>query len=72
MPLYLGLSIPRCVYDSANQVGRLRCVNFQGWCALVALSAYSGHPGFYVGNEGLPVGCALDGPIKYLQVLVRF
>jgi hypothetical protein len=29
-------------------------------------------PGFYVGNEGLHVGCAPNGPAKYFRVLGRF
>jgi hypothetical protein len=38
----------------------------------VALPACSGQPGFYVENEGLPVGCAPNGPAKYFRVLGRF
>jgi hypothetical protein len=62
---YLSLAIPR--YDSGldNLVGRPRCVTFRGRCALIALPTCFGHPGFYVGNEGLPVGCAPDGPAKF-------
>jgi hypothetical protein len=30
------------------------------------------YSGFYVGNEGLPVGCAPNGTAKYLRVLERF
>jgi hypothetical protein len=37
-----------------------------------ALPACSGHPEFYVGNEGLFVGCAPNGPAKYLWVLGRY
>jgi hypothetical protein len=47
-------------------------VTFQGRCALIALPACSRHPGFYIGNEGLPVGCAPNGPAKYLRVLGRY
>jgi hypothetical protein len=72
VPLYLGLAIPRYVYGSANLVGRLGCVTFRGQCALVALPAYSGHPGVYVRNEGLSVGCTPDGPAKYLWMLGRY
>jgi hypothetical protein len=61
---YLGLTIPRYDYGPANLVGRPGCVTYRGWCALVALPACSGHPSFYVGNEGLPVGCAPNGPAK--------
>jgi hypothetical protein len=39
-------------------------MTFWGRCALVALPACSRHPGSYVGNEGLPVGCAPNGPTK--------
>jgi hypothetical protein len=28
--------------------------------------------GFYIGNEGLPVGCVFNGPAKYFWVLGRF
>jgi hypothetical protein len=63
-----GLSIPRYSYGSANLVGHLGCVTFRGRCALVALLACSGHPGLYVGNEGLPVGCVPNGLAKYLWV----
>jgi hypothetical protein len=66
---YLGLAIPRYIYSLANLVRRPGCVTFQGRCALVALPACSGHPGFYVRNEGLPVGCAPDGPVKCFRVL---
>jgi hypothetical protein len=61
---YLGLSIPR--YDSgpANLVGCHGCVTFRGRCALIDLPACSGHPRFYIGNEGLPVGCTPDGLAK--------
>jgi hypothetical protein len=69
---YLGLAIPQYDYGSANLVGRPGCVTFRGRCALVALPACFGHPGFYVWNEGLPVGCAPDGPAKYLRMLGRF
>jgi hypothetical protein len=55
-----------------NLVGCPRCVNFRGRCALVALSVFSGHPEFYVGNNGLPEGCAPSGPANYLWVLGRF
>jgi hypothetical protein len=48
------------------------CMTFRGWCALVGLPASSGHPGFYVGNEGLPVGCAPGGPAKCFRVLEHF
>jgi hypothetical protein len=41
-------------------------VTFQGRCALVALPACSGHPGFYIGNEGLLVGCAPHRPCQVL------
>jgi hypothetical protein len=47
-------------------------VTFQVRCALLALPACSGHPGFYVGNEGLPVGCPLDGPTKCFWVLGHY
>jgi hypothetical protein len=69
---YLGLTIPRYVYNSANLVGRPGYVTSRGRCAIVALPARSGHQGFYVRNEGLPVGCAPDGPAKYFWVLGRF
>jgi hypothetical protein len=69
---YLGIVIPWYVYGPANLVGRPRCVAFRGRCALVALPACSGHPGFYIENEGLPVGCAPSGPTKYLWVLGSF
>jgi hypothetical protein len=71
VPQYLGLTIPWYVYGSANLVGRPGCVTFRGRCALVALPAYSGHQGFCVGNEGLSVGCAPDGPAKCFWVLGR-
>jgi hypothetical protein len=63
---YLGLAILRYIYGSANLVGRPGCVTFRGRCALIALPARSGHPGFYVGNEGLPMGCVPDGPYQVL------
>jgi hypothetical protein len=69
---YLGLAIPRYDYGPANLVGRPGYVTFPGRCALVALPARSGHPGFYIGNEGLPVGCAPNGPSKNFRVLGRF
>jgi hypothetical protein len=47
-------------------------VTFRGRCALVALPACSGHSGFYVGNEGLHVECAPNGPAKYFWVLGRY
>jgi hypothetical protein len=72
VPYSVGLTTPRYNYGPANLVGRPGCVAFQGRCALVALPAYSGHPGFYVGNEGLPEGCAPNGSAKYLWVLGRF
>jgi hypothetical protein len=59
---YLGLAIPWYVYSSSNHVGRLRCVTFRGQCALVVLSAYSRHPGFYVGNEASLWGAHLVVP----------
>jgi hypothetical protein len=62
---YLGLTIPRYDYGSANLVGRPGYVTSRGRCAIVALPARSRHQGFHVGNEGLPVGCALNGPAKY-------
>jgi hypothetical protein len=68
---YLGLAIPRYIYGSANLVGRLGCVTLRGRFALVALPACSGHLVFYVGNEGLPVGCAPNGPAQYFRVLGR-
>jgi hypothetical protein len=49
-----------------------RCVAFRGRCALITLPACSGHPGFYVGNEGFPVRCAPNGPARYLWILGRF
>jgi hypothetical protein len=69
---YQGLAIPR--YDSgpSNLVGRPGCVTLRGRCARVASLACSRHPGFYVGNEGLPAGCTPNGPAKYLRVLGRF
>jgi hypothetical protein len=36
VPSYLGLTIPRYDYGPANLVGRLGCVTFRGWCALVS------------------------------------
>jgi hypothetical protein len=47
-------------------------VTFRGWCALVAMLVCSRHPGFYVRNEGLPVGCTPNGPAKYFWVLGRY
>jgi hypothetical protein len=48
---------------SANLVGRPRCVTVWGrYADLVALPASSGQPRFYVGNEGLPMRCAPNGP----------
>jgi hypothetical protein len=47
-------------------------MTFRGRCALVALPAYAGHPGFYIRNEVLPVGCAPNGPAKYFWILGRF
>jgi hypothetical protein len=69
---YLGLTIPWYVYGSANLVGHPGYVTSRGRCAIVALPARSGHQGFYVGNEGLPMGCAPDSPAKYFWVLGRF
>jgi hypothetical protein len=69
---YLGLAIPRYICGSANLVGCPGCMTFRGRCALIALPACSGHPGFYIGNEGPPVGCAPNGPAKYFRVLGRF
>jgi hypothetical protein len=69
---YLGLTILRYVYGPANLVGRLGCVTFRGRCVIVALSACSGHQGFYVRNEGLSVGCAPNGPAKCFWVLGRY
>jgi hypothetical protein len=67
---YLGLAIPRYDYGPVNLVRRPGCMTFGGRCAFVALSACFGHPGFYVRNEGLPVGCVSDGPA--FLVLGRF
>jgi hypothetical protein len=69
---HLGLAIPQYTYDPTNLVGRPGCVTPRGRFAHVALPVCSGHPGFYVGNEGLPVGCAPNGPTKYFCVLGRF
>jgi hypothetical protein len=69
---YLGLAIPRYYYSPTNLVGHPGCVTFQGRCVLVALPACFGHPGFYVRNEGLPVGCTPDGRAKCFWVLGRF
>jgi hypothetical protein len=69
---YLGLATPRYDYGPANLVGCPGCVTFRGQCALVALPACSGHPRFYVRNEGLPVGCTPNGPAKYFWVLGCF
>jgi hypothetical protein len=69
---YLGLATPRYKYGHANLVGCPRCLTFRGRCALVALPAYPGHPGFYVGNEGLTMGCAPNAPVKYLRILGCF
>jgi hypothetical protein len=68
---YLGLTIPWYIYGSANLVGCPGYVTSRGRCAIVALLARSGHQGFYVGNEGLPVGCAPNGPAKCFWVLGR-
>jgi hypothetical protein len=72
VPSYLGLSIPLYVYGPANLVGRPGRVTFRGQCAFIALPACSGQSGFYVRNEGLSVGCAPNGPAKYLRVFGRF
>jgi hypothetical protein len=69
---YQGLAIPRYDFGSANLVGRPGCVTFRGRCALVALPACSGQQGFYIKNEGLPMGCAPNGPAKYFWVLGRY
>jgi hypothetical protein len=45
---------------------------FRDWCALVALPACSGHRGFFVGIEGLPVGCTPDGPAMCFWALGRY
>jgi hypothetical protein len=37
----------------------------------IAMPACSRHLGFYVGNEGLPMGCVPNGPAKHLRVLGR-
>jgi hypothetical protein len=47
-------------------------MTFQAQCALVALPACSGHPGFYIGSEDLLVGCVSIVPAKYLRMLGRF
>jgi hypothetical protein len=47
-------------------------MTFRGRCALIALPARPGQQGFYVGNEGLPVGCAPDGLAKCFWVLERY
>jgi hypothetical protein len=60
------------VFGSANLVGHLGYMTFRGQCALVAQPAYYGHLGFYVRYEGLPMGCAPNGPAKYFRVLGRF
>jgi hypothetical protein len=72
VPQCLGPAIPTYDYGPASIVGRPGCMTFRGRCALVALPACSGHPGFYVRNEGLPVGCAPNGLAKYFRVLGRF
>jgi hypothetical protein len=46
-------------------------VTFRGRCASVVVPACSRHPRFYVENEGLPVGCALDSLAKHFWVLGR-
>jgi hypothetical protein len=68
----LGLTIPWYIYGSANLVGRPGCMTYRGRCALIALPACSGHQGFYVGNEGLSVGCTPVGPTKYFWVLGHY
>jgi hypothetical protein len=72
VPQYLCLAIPRYDYGPTNLVGHPRCVTFLGRCALVALPACSGHLEFFVGIEGLPVGCTLNGSAKYFRVLGHF
>jgi hypothetical protein len=47
-------------------------VTFRDWRALIALPACFGRQGFYVRNEGLPVGCAPTGPAKYFWVRGRY
>jgi hypothetical protein len=71
VPQYLGLAMSWYVYGPAKLVGHPGYVTFRGRCALVALPACSGHQGFYIENEGLPVGCAPNGPAKYFWVLGR-
>jgi hypothetical protein len=68
---YLGLAIPWYIYGSTNLVGRPECVTFQGRCALVRPASLLWTPRILRGNEGLPVGCAPDGPAKYFWVLGR-
>jgi hypothetical protein len=72
VPKYLGLAIPWYDYGPANLVGHPGCMTFRGRCALIALPARSGHPKFYVGNEGLHMGCVPDGPAKCFRVLGRY
>jgi hypothetical protein len=40
--------------------------DLRGQCALVALQAHYGHPGLYIRNEGFPLGCARNGPVRHL------
>jgi hypothetical protein len=66
-----------CVPRSCNTLVCLRlyrpgCMTFHGRCAFEALPAYSEQLWSYVGNEGLPEGCAPSGPAKYLWVLGCF
>jgi hypothetical protein len=70
VPSYLGLVTPWYIYGSANLVGRPgmrdlpRSVCFCKPCQ-PALDTKE----FCVGNEGLSVGCAPDGPAKRFWVL---
>jgi hypothetical protein len=72
VPSYLGLAIPRYVYGPANLFGRLGCVTFRGRCAIVALPARFGHPGFYVRTKASPWGArpmALPSTSGYLGAI---
>jgi hypothetical protein len=62
VPEYLDLAISRYDYGSANLVGCPGCVTFRGRCALVSPASLFWTLRILCGNEGLPVGCAPDGP----------
>jgi hypothetical protein len=66
---YLGLAIPRYDHGPANLVRRPANVTSRGRCAFVSSTSLLWTPRILRRNKGLLVGCAPDGPAKYLRFL---